>query len=184
MTENLPGFRLVERGTVDGSNAVLTVPAVVLSAGLFAADDELTRVRVADGRSLLCFGSTGLFGKICLAEESSQVIHLWRIDAEPRAIDLVNSSLEAFIRCARAVVDRFPYYDDDADDDVPTEVGAELAQLLVGIDDVTQVADSYWMTFVDDVQMGTFSTQDVLGGSEVGGGDQGFAAFGEEGFVF
>jgi hypothetical protein len=58
-------------------------------------------------------------------------------------------------------VERYPYYADDADDHLPMEVGAEIQRALAGIDGATQLVDSYWMTFIDDVQMGSFSTQDV-----------------------
>jgi hypothetical protein len=41
------------------------------------------------------------------------------------------------------------------------DVGAEIQRALAGIDGATQLVDSYWMTFIDDVQMGNFSTQEV-----------------------
>jgi hypothetical protein len=160
MASEIPRLQLVELRTADGE-AALRVPQMILSTGLFAADEELVRLTRGGDRSLLCFGSTGLQGKICLDEGSGQVIDLWSSDSEPRAIDLVNTSLEAFIRCARVVVERYPYYADDADDDVPMDFGAEIQRVLAGIDGATQLVDSYWMTFIDDVQMGSFSTQEV-----------------------
>jgi hypothetical protein len=99
---------------------------------------------------------------------------------------LVNSSLDQFIASVRAVLERFPFYSmdtgegDDLDDPAsmdPASMRAyaeqfdsevnraaeDLTEILRRIDPAA-VADhtTYWGSFVFDVQMGDFATEDVL----------------------
>lgn len=93
---------------------------------------------------------------------------------------LVNSSLNLFIESVQAVLNRFPFDSGDSVREVrnaQTDGWAiaeermrewdravrELAEALRQIDPPA-IADesSFWRTFMDDVQMGDFSTEDVL----------------------
>lgn len=97
---------------------------------------------------------------------------------------LVNSSLDQFIASVRAVLERFPFYSrepgegegDDLEDSASERARAEqhdnevdraaedLMEILRSIDRAA-VADetTFWRSFVFDVQMGDFPTEDVLG---------------------
>ena len=71
----------------------------------------------------------------------------------------VNSSIAAFTATVRAVLERFPYYDEDAEFDGIHAVARDLADLIRGIDPEAMADDRFWSTFVDDVEMGDFATQ-------------------------
>ena len=94
---------------------------------------------------------------------------------------LVNSTLDQFIDSVHTVVDRFPFHSGDTKEgselDDPAKERARAEQLDSELDraaenlteilrsiDPAAVADesTFWRTFVDDVQMGDFATEDVL----------------------
>lgn len=69
----------------------------------------------------------------------------------------VNTSIDAFTRMAKAVMERFPYY--GVEEDTEDEVAAELEKLIGHIDPVAMETDGYWPTFLDDVKNGDFATE-------------------------
>ena len=96
----------------------------------------------------------------------------------------VNSSLDQFIASVREVSERFPFYSSDLGEfdiqdllDDPASVRARIEQDNSEVDRVAEdlteilrsidraaVADetTFWWTFVFDVRMGDFATEDVL----------------------
>ena len=76
---------------------------------------------------------------------------------------LVNSSLDQFIASVRAVSERFPFYSRDFLESEVDRVAEDLTEILRSIDRAA-VADetTFWWTFVFDVRMGDFATEDVL----------------------
>src|SRR5581483_2744499 len=149
--------------------------------GRYDAADELTLLAGPNFDPLVCFGNSGSFVKICLDPRTGQVVDIvydsksgivhsdvdsrdWLV----RPAMLVNSSLDQFIASVRAVYDRFPFdsgesYDSDDNADEWDHAVEDLMKILRQMD-VAAVAnpDGFWRTFLDDVQMGDFSTVAVL----------------------
>jgi hypothetical protein len=71
----------------------------------------------------------------------------------------VNSSIAAFTETVRVVLERFPYYDEDAELDEVHAAARDLADLIRRIDPKAMRVDRFWSTLVDDVEMGDFATQ-------------------------
>jgi SUKH-4 immunity protein len=113
-----------------------------------------------------------VYGSLGVGNQEAKVI---------RPAHLVNSGLDTFIASTRAVTDRFPYDSgsttQDGGSDDTTENGAkedktfdewdqaarEMTETLRAIDPVAvEDPDSFWMTFIADVQMGNYSTTDIL----------------------
>jgi hypothetical protein len=117
-------FSLAVPDVPDKEGATLNVPRALLGDVMYVADEVATRFRTLDGRSLLCFGSSGLSEKLCLAEDSGEVVYLVELDGSPGLS--VNASLDAFVECVRAVIDRFPFYDDASETDEHLAVGHHL----------------------------------------------------------
>jgi hypothetical protein len=154
---NLPVFELVTLGLTGEIDKSIRVPRVILGL-LYQVQDELTVMRTSGDRLLYRFASTGLSGQICIADDTGEILVLH--DSNPRP---VNSSLEKFTECVRVVIDRFPYYGVDSDWEDQERVGRELAELLTAIDPVSLQVDSFWDTFINDVEIGDFATEEVTG---------------------
>jgi hypothetical protein len=156
--------------------------------GLYNAAHELTLLEVPNYGPLVCFG-TQHSDYVCQDPHTGAIVYaaylppgIVNIGPDHFAgLSFVNSSLEQFIACVRAVLKRFPFYSldtgevDDLDDpaaeraraeQVDREVdraAADLTEILRNID-LVAVADetTFWWMFVFDVQMGDFATEDVL----------------------
>jgi SUKH-4 immunity protein len=159
--------------------------------GRFEAANEVTLLEVPHDGQLVCFGTSGLDGSVCLDPQTGAVVEITYVPTGtinlPSGVhgpqDFVNSSLEQFIASVRAVLDRFPFdsegtEEDRARDDLADEwahqdklanewdrAGGELDETLRRIDPAVGAVprDGFWMTFVGDVQMGAFSTRDGPG---------------------
>ncbi len=155
--------------------------------GRYTAASELTLFALSDYGQLICFGTYGRFGKICLNPPTGQIVdilaaresrdgpdgmhELVKLVRDPR---LVNSSLERFIASVQAVLDRFPFDSEVAEeatgqdgepDHLAEEWGCaaeELQQTLCRIDPAIADTDGFWMNFLDDVRIGDFATQMVI----------------------
>jgi len=125
---------------------------VALPEAQFVADDS--------GGTLVAFGSCGLRGVICLDPSDGSVVHVPSPSAPER--HPVNSSIEKFIESSAAVIQRFPFYCDDDNSDQWETVAGELATTLGDIDSATALHNSFWVTFLDDVRMGDYSTTMIV----------------------
>jgi hypothetical protein len=132
-------------------------------AGLIAHEyrvlGETEIVSASAGEAIVAFGSWAQSGRVCLDSASGAVVSLPVAGSiEPT---LVNTDLSHFVACVAAVVDRFPFYDGDADFDDWEAVGVEIAATLKSLDDQALGLHSFWETFVDDVKIGDYATEIV-----------------------
>ena len=74
---------------------------------------------------------------------------------------LISTSMAAFRSTCAAALDRFPYYAGDDADDAPAVARADLEAIIKEIDPDVLRVDSFWVTFLDDVEMGDFTTEAV-----------------------
>jgi hypothetical protein len=109
---------------------------------------------------VVAFGSCGLRGRICVDAGSLAVVHV----AEPGAgtTNPVNSHLDLFAGSVRAVIDRFPFYDLDADLEERERIAAELRAVLHSIDSSALDANGFWTTFLDDLTIGDYATEEIV----------------------
>jgi SUKH-4 immunity protein of toxin-antitoxin system len=161
-----------------------------------AAEDALTLLEDPGSGPLVCFGSSGLDGRVCLDPRTRQVVHIvygafgsWRGGTpQPKVVgpaELVGSSLDHFIALVRAATERFPFDSDLAveehggavhEDEATREerrfsewarAAEEVAETLDRIDPAA-FADpgEFWHSFVADVGMGIYATKHFLRGAE------------------
>ena len=128
----------------------------------FGALSEARLVVVDSGGNLIAFGSSGLRGMVCLDSANGVVVHVPNLDG--LQMNPVNSSIDSFIECVAAVIERFPFYGDDDESDLWESLADELAETLGGIDETAGAHNGFWVTFVDDVRMGDYSTSMIVDG--------------------
>ena len=107
---------------------------------------------------LLAFGRSVGTERICVDVRSLEVVHVSRLDV-PRAHP-VNANLAAFCASIEVAIARFPYYTYETVDEQGGEVARELREQLLKIDEVTNAHNSFWETFLDDVEMGNYATEE------------------------
>lgn len=147
---------------------VIGLPAV-LFGGRFRLDRELQRVRRPDGYSLLRLGDVMLATALCVDPMTGRVVEIWdsgrlralRIGKLPWRESFVNSTLGKFVETATAVIDRLPYYHGDSSLEERRSVARELGAMIESIDPPAMDSDLFWSTFVDDVEIGDFATEDL-----------------------
>ncbi|MGH3222726.1 MAG: SUKH-4 family immunity protein [Streptosporangiaceae bacterium] len=126
----------------------------------YAADSSLVLLERPGSEAILRFGSSGLADVIGIDLATGHVVEI--INAPHSAPLFVNTSIEQFVRTVRAIINRFPYYDSDADEYEIQTVANELREIIRHIDLEAAVPDRYWSTFVDDVEIGDLSTEAIL----------------------
>lgn len=84
------------------------------------------------------------------------------INARGLPLLFINTSIEKFVLTVKAVIDRFPYYEEDAADEEVEAAAADVRAIIERIDPAAVVPDRYWSTFVDDMEMRDLSTEEVL----------------------
>ena len=114
-----------------------------------------------EGRSpVVCFGSSGMFDTIGIDTANGNVVDV--IKAPEKPVILVNTTAKLFTQTVHALIDRFPYYAKAAGYEEVDTVSEALRGMIRSIDPEAAVPGCYWPSFVDDVQMGDFSTEDIL----------------------
>jgi len=131
-----------------------------LLGGRYLADPELTVLAREGLASVVRFGTSGRTDAIGVAVDSGNVVDI--IDVPWVPANFVNTTVGLFTRTVQALVERFPYYSKDAEWVEIDSVCVELRKIIRSIDAGAVMPDYYWPTFVDDVQMGDFSTEDIL----------------------
>ncbi|WP_411076567.1 SUKH-4 family immunity protein [Streptomyces sp. cmx-4-7] len=106
---------------------------------------------------LVVIATSGLFGRIGVDVASGRVVEVPTI--ESATASHVNRDLDSFNRCVEAVIARFPFYAVD-DEERCDGVAEELRDLVSGIDETALVANGFWETFCDDVEMGDYADWD------------------------
>lgn len=131
-----------------------------LLGGRYSADSGLS-VLPREGRSpVVCFGSSGLFDAIGIDTANGNVVDVIKTPDKPVILD--NATAMLFTRTVHALIDRFPYHAKDAGYEEVDAVSEELRGIIRSIDPKAAVPGCYWPSFVDDVQMGDFNTEDIL----------------------
>lgn len=161
-TSNESAVPLLERG----------VPKEML--GYYRAESELTLLELPGGRQFVCFGLLGYSDRVGLDPHTGEVVALldMRGDGSKWAERPINSSLEQFIASVSAVLNRYPFDNpqtkEESDDRYLDRSRAELdravTDLRMALRAIDPTAmddpDGFWMTFLDDVKMGDFSSAD------------------------
>jgi hypothetical protein len=156
-----PTFQLV---TPDMPPDVPAAARELLSAGvpksLVGSYDAAERATVL-AKDLVCFGD-GLPGeRICLEVPSSAVVHVF--DLNPSVRRLVNSNLDLFRACAKAIIERFPFYDEESEDGAETVAANDVRAIVERLDPPVIADTGFWETFTDDIEMGNYPTEDIVG---------------------
>jgi len=126
---------------------------------LYSAVHRLEAI-VLPGRGLLVkFGCTHLTGSITYDPITGEVLQLSETPGgDPH---FVNSTLDQFSRCIRAVVEMFPLYDRESTDDEREQAASRVSGTVKAIDRSAIAADSFWETFVNDVAIGDYATEEL-----------------------
>ncbi|MGW7667503.1 SUKH-4 family immunity protein [Streptomyces sp. NPDC054775] len=163
--ENWPSFAMmqihgssVEDPDWEGPELTLEVPAAMVGA-TYRASSALTSVMSPGNGRYVRFGSTGLFGSILLDTETGAVV---KLEGGANRVSLVNSSLPDFVAAVKAVIERFPFYDSDSDDDDWASAARAVEEIIRSVDPDSFIEDGFWDTLVNDIEIGDFSTEDVL----------------------
>ncbi len=131
--------------------------------GQYSVAEKLTLDVMPPRGQLIRFGnlfdsSDGLF----IDPHTGEVIEIFR----GKVNCLVNSSLGQFKRTVIQVVERYPFYTLDAENDVNNEeiaaVVNELNAIIDGIDPLARAVDCFWTTFVGDVSVGDYANKDEV----------------------
>lgn len=126
----------------------------------YTADSDVSLLDREGHQTILRFGTSGFSDAIGLDLATGNVIEILTVaDFAPV---FVNKSTEKFTLTVKAVIDRFPYYGQDATDEEIQDVARELRDIIKHIDSEATVPDRYWSTFIDDVEIGDLSTEAIL----------------------
>ena len=126
----------------------------------YRADSDVTLLRRQGEDAVLRFGSSGLSDAVGIHLSTGNVVE--EVNAREFPLYFVNTSIEKFVLTVKAVMDRFPYYDQDATDGEIEVAAADLRDIITHIDFPAMVPDRYWSTFADDVENGDMSTEEIL----------------------
>jgi hypothetical protein len=126
----------------------------------YTADSSLILLERQGDETILRFGSSGLSDAIGVDLSTGHVIEV--LNARGSPLLFVNTSIEQFKQTIKAVVDRFPYYGQDATNEEIEAAAADLRDIIRRIDSAAIIPDRYWSTFADDVELGDLSTEAIL----------------------
>ncbi|MFK0025337.1 SUKH-4 family immunity protein [Streptomyces sp. NPDC090798] len=107
---------------------------------------------------LVSIATSGLLGRICIVVATGEIVHIPKV--ESTMATHVNRDLDSFTRCVAGVIDRFPFYEEDEEQEVFEEVADEVREIIVTIDDTAMVHNGFWDGICEDVAMGDYSNWD------------------------
>lgn len=160
-----PEFELVvypDPGWIAGTRAARLVDQGIprsLMGVSYVSRDSLDFLEIPHKKNLICFGISGLSEKICVDPDSGEVL---QIDASNEGAQFVNSNLEKFTQSVDSVIHRFPFYNLDDDLDDYERVSFELSAIINRIDDRGLTRNGFWETFVSDVSIGDYATEQII----------------------
>jgi hypothetical protein len=138
---------------------LLYVPRSLIGRS-YVADREFQVITVAGGM-LLCFGSTGLSGRICVDMLNGRVVQQQLHDDSPPRF--VNSTLAAFRDCVERVIACFPFYDSGSDLESRSAASERIADEIRRTDTAAlDDPDGFWAMFLTDVEVGDYATQEIV----------------------
>jgi hypothetical protein len=108
---------------------------------------------------LVAFGRSGLLGRIGVDVATGEVVHIPKV--ESTKVTHVNKDIHAFTRCVWAVIDRFPFYQEDSDEEEFERVADELRDIIMRIDETAIVHNGFWDGVCEDVAMGEYADWDA-----------------------
>ncbi|SDT30002.1 SUKH-4 family immunity protein [Actinoplanes derwentensis] len=113
------------------------------------------------GGHLVAFGSSGAFGRVCVDVHTGAV----RYVPEPGStyVSEVNRDVGSFTRCVAAVIDRFPFYEEDSDEEEFWRLAGELRDIVRSYDPGKYAEDGFWDLFCEDAAQGYYSDWDYPG---------------------
>ncbi|MFE2988333.1 SUKH-4 family immunity protein [Streptomyces sp. NPDC059262] len=151
----MPAFSMV---LLEADRSSLEVPAESIGYAYWAAE-ELEPV-VIGGTRFICFGHTGANGSILQNTVTGAVVES---HDEFESTGLVNSSLEKFSACVKGVIERFPFYSEDAEESEWESAADDVVRLVRKVDSAAFIEGGYWHEMTSDIMMGDYATGVVLG---------------------
>lgn len=157
-----PTFELVQLGaTSDVPEEV--VDRLRVPRGLIGLEYRVRATADRLGGSLshlVAFGSCGLRGQICIDTRTLAVVHV--PDPVENVVHPVNSDIDRFSRSVEAVISSFPFYGEDDDLEEREAVATGIRTTLLSIDPLAIEHHSFWATFVDDLIVGDYATEEIV----------------------
>ncbi|MFH8627424.1 SUKH-4 family immunity protein [Streptomyces vietnamensis] len=151
--------RLSSGGDWEGVPVDLQVPESLIAFSYRVAE-SLTSMEEPEPGRFLRFGSTGLFGSLLFDSATGSVVE-YQEGADD--VSLVNTSIAAFVEIVKKVIEAFPFYSTDGDSG-DMELAAEKVKGIVCSEDPeAYFSGGFWETFVSDVEMGDYPTEEVVG---------------------
>ncbi|MFE5026857.1 SUKH-4 family immunity protein [Streptomyces sp. NPDC056656] len=150
----MPTFSTV---LLEGVQSPLEVPLESVAYAYWAADD--LEAVVIGGTRFVRFGYTGASGSVLLNTVTGEVVES---NDELESTSLVNSSLQKFSACIQGVIERFPFYSEDAEEGEWESAADDVARLVREVDPEAFFDGGYWHEMTSDIMMGDYATEAVL----------------------
>ncbi|MEU0401640.1 SUKH-4 family immunity protein [Streptomyces sp. NPDC006197] len=151
--------RLSSGSDWDGAPVELQVPEALIAFSYRAAE-SLTAMDGPTPRRFFKFGSTGLFGSLLFDSKTGSVV---QHQEGARGVSLVSTSIAAFNEIVKKVIETFPFYSTSEDGDEMEVAAAKVKEIVCSEDPEAYFAGGFWETFVSDIEMGDYSTEEVIG---------------------
>ena len=159
-----PRFDLVRIGSPEGTPegvartfAEVGVPIGLIGYEYRALPESVHLEGPLRGR-LIAFGADGVFARVCIDLTTGEIVHVPKV--ESATASGVNRDLETFTRCVAAVINRLPFYEEDADDEEFARVADEIGDIIRDLDDDRYADDGFWGGFREDVAQGHYCDWD------------------------
>lgn len=148
-------------GMSPGINEVFARPGIPagMLGGEYAAAGELSVMEIPGREPLVRFGETKS-GDICVDPNSGEVFEVTG-KFRTRAC-MANASICQFVQSVQVVIKAFPFYSMESDLDERIVVASKLTEAIRRVDSSAIYPDSFWSTFIDDVEIGDYATEEVL----------------------
>ncbi|MCX4537548.1 SUKH-4 family immunity protein [Streptomyces sp. NBC_01669] len=150
----MPTFSMV---LLEGAQSSLEVPLESVGHAYWAAED-LETVDIG-GTRFVRLGYTGASGAVLLNTVTGAVVES---NDEFESTNPVNSSLRNFTACIQAVIERFPFYSQDAGEEEWESAADDVLRLVREVDPEAFVEGGYWHEMTSDIMMGDYATESVL----------------------